>query len=78
MIILIIIALIIIGFGCFYSKKIHKKVFSDGNLPGTDNIAGIILLFILMLLGYLPWYIMKAVIVLLGIFIIYWALSITY
>ena len=75
MIILLFIGLVIIVGGCFYSKKIHKKVLGDGNLPSTDNLPGIILLFILIVLNFSPWYITKSVIVLMGFLIIFWTLK---
>ncbi|GAB1780542.1 hypothetical protein PMEGAS67_60190 [Priestia megaterium] len=75
MIILLFIGLVIIVVGCFYSKKVHKKVFADGNLPGSDNSPGIILLFMLTVLNFSPWYITKSVIVLTGFLIIFWTLK---
>lgn len=75
MIILLFIGLVIIVGGCFYSKNVHKKVFADGNLPGSDNLLGIILLFILTVLNFSPWYITKGVIVLTGFLIIFWTLK---
>ncbi|MGG0482461.1 hypothetical protein ABEY65_03600 [Priestia aryabhattai] len=75
MIILLFIGIVIIVGGCFYSKKVHKKVFADGNLPGSDNLPGIILLFILAVLNFSPWYITKSVIVLTGFLIIFWTLK---
>ncbi len=75
MIILLFIGLVIIVGGCFYSKKIHKKVFADGGLPGSDNLAGITLLFILIVLNFSPWYITKSVIILSGLLIIFLTLK---
>jgi len=54
MTILLCIGLVIIVGGCFYSKKIHKKAFADGKLPGSDNLPGIILFFILIGLIFFP------------------------
>ncbi|PGK33372.1 hypothetical protein CN902_00040 [Priestia megaterium] len=73
--ILLFIGLVIIVGGCFYSKKIHKKVLGNENLPSTDNLPGIILLFILIVLNFSPWYITKSVIVLTGFLIIFWTLK---
>ncbi|MDN3233450.1 hypothetical protein [Priestia megaterium] len=75
MIILLFIGLIIIVGGCFYSRKVHKKVFVDGILPGSDNLPGIILLFVLIGLNFSPWYITKSVIILTGVLIIFWTLK---
>jgi len=54
MTILLFIGLVVIVGGCFYSKKVHKKVFADGNLPCSDKFPGIILLFMLTVLNFLP------------------------
>lgn len=75
MIILLSTGLVIIIGGCFYSKRIHKKIFAEGNLPGSDNLLGIILLFMLTVLNFSPWYITKSVIVLTGFLIIFWTLK---
>ncbi|WP_129710663.1 hypothetical protein [Priestia megaterium] len=75
MTILLSIGLVIIVGGSFYSKKLHKKVFTDGILPGSDNLLGIILIFMLTVLNFLPWYITKSVIILTGFLIIFLTLK---
>ncbi|MDN4865882.1 hypothetical protein QYM26_30145 [Priestia megaterium] len=74
MIILLLIASIISIGGCLYSKRFHDKVFSDDIYPGVDSLSGAVLLFVLVALGFLPWYVMKSVLILSGILIIYWTL----
>jgi len=58
----------------FYIQKILKKIFDNINLPAIDNLSGAVLLFIISILGLLPWYVMKTLILLIGILIIYWLL----
>ncbi|MDC7783275.1 hypothetical protein [Priestia megaterium] len=49
-------------------------MFSDDIYPGVDSLSGAVLLFVLVALGFLPWYVMKSVLILSGILIIYWTL----
>jgi len=58
----------------FYIQKILKKIFDNINLPTIDNLSGVVLLFIISILGLLPWYVMKTLILVIGILIIYWLL----
>ncbi|EHL78990.1 hypothetical protein [Bacillus smithii] len=67
----VILGVVIFIIGILYSKKTHSNLFDKNGLPAADDLSGIVFLTIVAILGLFLWYVMKALIILLRIFIMY-------
>ena len=69
----IIIGIFIVGVGIWWNKKYHNEKFvDDTSSSSTGSIIGdIIALIFLFLMGILPWYVFKTLLILSGLILIY-------
>lgn len=72
-IIIVIIGITFIGCGILYNRKYHKKHFVEGYSSSSnttnDSLIGTLLFFLMgFILSVLPWYVIKILLLLIGIF----------
>lgn len=69
----IIIGIFIVGVGIWWNKKYHNEKFvDDASSSSTGSIIGDIIAFIfLFIMGILPWYVFKTLLILSGLLLIY-------
>lgn len=71
-ILVILLGIFIVGVGIWYNKKYHNEKFVDTSSSSTGSFFGdIIATFFLFVIGILPWYVFKTVIILIGLLFIY-------
>lgn len=68
----VIIGISIIGLGIAWNKKGHEERLEDAFLTSTGSFIGDILVFIfIFIMGILPWYVFKTILILMGLLLIY-------
>ncbi|MEC2074595.1 hypothetical protein [Metabacillus fastidiosus] len=71
-IIVLIIGVFIAGTGIWYNKKYHNEKFIDNSFASTGSFIGDVITFLFFfIMGILPWYVFKTVIILSGLLLIY-------
>ncbi|MEH7074264.1 hypothetical protein [Neobacillus drentensis] len=68
----IIIGITFVGLGIWWNKKYHNEKFVDTSSASTGSFLGDIMAQLFMfLMGILPWYVFKTVLILFGTLLIY-------
>ncbi|MEC2053926.1 hypothetical protein I6J18_06005 [Peribacillus psychrosaccharolyticus] len=71
-IIIVIIGVTFIGCGILYNRNYHEKHFVEGYSSSNttnDSLIGTVLFFLMgFILSVLPWYVIKILLLLIGIF----------